>query len=116
MLGRRANGPADPIERFWYYVEKPIDTECWVWTGARFTVGYGQHTVNSAPVYAHRFSYELSMGPIPEGLTIDHLCHNADPDCPGGKCAHKLCVNPTHLEPVSIVENFRRGRERTRRF
>lgn len=49
------------------------------------------------PVRAHRFAYELVKGPIPEGLTLDHLCNVP------------LCVNPDHLEPVTLSENIRRA-------
>jgi hypothetical protein len=48
-------------------------------------------------IRAHRFAYELLVGPIPEGLVIDHLCRN------------RRCVNPAHLEPVTAEENWRRG-------
>lgn len=72
---------------------------CWMWTGARNgTVKYGGMTVEGRSVYAHRVSYELHRGPIPEGMDLDHLCHTP------------LCVNPDHLEPVPHSENSRRGR------
>src|SRR5690606_41377855 len=59
---------------------------------------YGRISINNTATYAHRVAWELLMGPIPEGLTIDHLCHN------------KLCVNPDHLEPVTFGENASRAR------
>jgi hypothetical protein len=53
--------------------------------------------VNGRAVRAHRYAYEQLVGPIPEGLVLDHLCRN------------RLCINPLHLEPVTIGENIRRG-------
>lgn len=69
---------------------------CWVWTAATVK-GYGHLRVQGRDWYAHRFSYEQAVGPIPDGLQIDHLCQN------------KLCVNPDHLEPVTARENMLRG-------
>lgn len=69
--------------------------ECWEWTaGKRSHKGYGGF---NGKHYAHRFAYELAVGPIPDGLTLDHLCRN------------RLCVNPDHLEPVTARENTLRG-------
>lgn len=61
--------------------------------------GYGQVGVGSRQkrISAHRLSYETFVGPIPEGLEIDHLCRN------------RACINPDHLEPVTTGENTRRG-------
>src|SRR5450755_3951408 len=75
-------------ERFWARVDKQTDG-CWVWTGALRT-GYGTLSVSGKNVPAHRFSYELLVGIIPDGLQIDHLCRN------------RACVNPEHLEPVTV--------------
>ncbi len=59
----------------------------------------------------HRVMWELLEGPIPAGLTLDHLCHNADPQCAGGKsCVHRRCANLAHLEVVTTGENSLRGR------
>ena len=83
------------MTRFWLKVEK---TEgCWLWTAYRRPDGYGQFRVGSRMVKAHRFAYELLVGPIPDGRETDHLC----------RVRH--CVNPAHLEPVTHRENTLRG-------
>jgi hypothetical protein len=85
-------------DRFWRYVT-PSDG-CWEWQGRLDCHGYawisrgGRGAKRDA---AHRVSYELHIGPIPEGLHIDHLCRNP------------RCVNPSHLEPVTQAENNRRA-------
>jgi hypothetical protein len=87
-------------QRFWSYVAPPHWDDpygCWEWTGARCR-GYGMATSHTGKtVGAHRYAYQSLIGPIPEGLVLDHLCRN-----PG-------CVNPGHLEPVTSAENTRRG-------
>jgi hypothetical protein len=82
-------------ERLTKYVTRTDD--CWLWTGARTHAGYGLLTINYANHYAHRWSYELHVGPIPPGLDLDHLC----------RVRH--CVNPEHLEPVTRKTNLNRG-------
>lgn len=82
---------------------------CWRWMG-NIRSGYGRVSFKGDLVYAHRYSYERTFGKIPDGLTVDHLCHSIDPDCLGGKgCAHRSCVNPEHLEAVTAVENASRA-------
>jgi hypothetical protein len=78
---------------------------CWLWTGTIDKDGYGRGGAKQA----HRLSYEFFVGQIPDGLQIDHTCH--DPTvCRGGSwCSHRSCVNPAHLEPVTHGENTRRG-------
>lgn len=70
---------------------------CWFWTGAIDLKGYARFGLARKNRTAHRVSYELFVGPIPEGLSLDHLC----------RVRH--CVNPAHLEPVTNAENLRRG-------
>lgn len=82
-------------ERFWDKVAKT--NGCWVWLAATNQFGYGRFYDGGRLVSAHRFSYELTHGPIPDDLTIDHLCR-----VPG-------CVRPDHLEAVTHRENVLRG-------
>lgn len=70
---------------------------CWEWTDAPDRDGYGGIWVNRKNLRAHRAVYELLVGPIPDGLVIDHLCRNP------------ICVNPIHMEPVTNRENNLRG-------
>lgn len=98
-------------ERFWRKVRQT--PTCWLWTGATSgSLPYGVIYLSRGHyVMAHRVSHELFIGPIPEGLEIDHVCHSRDLSCPGGSsCPHRLCVNPDHLEAVTHLENMRRGR------
>lgn len=83
------------VERFWAKVRKT--PECWWWTGSVGGGGYGRFYRGGGKEAAHRWAYRHEVGPIPEGLTLDHLCRN------------RPCVRPSHLEPVSLRENILRG-------
>lgn len=91
----------DEAERFWEKVDR-TENDCWLWTGALWGGGYGLFSVRIRQgryrsVPAHRWAYEHVVGPIPDGMDIDHLCRN------------RRCVNPAHLEPVTRRENILRG-------
>jgi hypothetical protein len=94
---------------YWSNVDQRGPDECWLWTGRLDEHGYGRVGKRSIP--AHRIAYEECVGPIPDGLHTDHLCHTHDVSCPGGaSCLHRRCVNPRHIEPVTRKENILRGR------
>lgn len=102
------------VDRFWSYVDRKGDDECWPWTGYLHANGYGVIGAKKIPPYkgnwrTSRLAYVISVGPIPEGLQIDHICH--DPAvCKGGpKCKHRRCCNPAHLEAVTHRENSLRS-------
>jgi hypothetical protein len=87
-----------------FYESWTIDAEtgCWLWTGQINHAGYGRFAMpRSQPGQrerlAHRMTWEMAVGPVPEGLQLDHLCRR------------RSCVNPDHLEPVTSAENTRRG-------
>lgn len=82
-------------QRFWAKVDKGGD--CWNWTAAKIWSGYGKFQFNGSSVGAHRVAWTLLRGPIPEGLTVDHLCRN------------RACVNPAHMELVTRGVNVLRG-------
>lgn len=83
------------LERF---LSKFVQGEgCWLWTGRLDGGGYGDFWHSGRYSKAHRYSYEVLVGPIPDGMQLDHLCRT------------RHCVRPDHLEPVTQAENIRRG-------
>lgn len=96
--------PAVREARFWARVDKdspapdyaPHLGACWIWRGS-ISGGYGMVGWYNKVRGAHRVAYEMLVGPIPEGLHLDHLCRVT------------ACVNPAHLEPVTRGENVHRG-------
>lgn len=83
-IGRNQTGRLSQEQRFWEKVEIASENECWNWTGG-LTDGYGIFSTRERNVLAHRLSWELAFGKIPEGLCILHECDNP------------RCVNPSHL-------------------
>lgn len=83
-------------DRLMQFVSPEPTSGCWLWTGCVTPKGYGQFWLG-AKAWAHRVAFELFRGPIPQGMQIDH------------KCRVRCCVNPEHLEPVTLQENVSRG-------
>ncbi len=89
------------LRRFVSFIHIDDRKSCWEWAGTLSPDGYGHFFHNERTSRAHRVAYEIFKEPIPPTLTIDHLCRN------------RKCVNPWHLEAVSIRENTLRGEGRT---
>lgn len=86
-------------DRFWSKVDTTAGIlGCWLWTAYVGPHGYGQLSVGRERFLAHRYVYERVVGPIPEGMHLDHVCRT------------RHCVNPGHLEVVTNAENTRRGK------
>ena len=90
--------PQSTAKRFWSKVDRSGGPDaCWFWHSGLGQDGYGRFTVNGRRALAHRWVYEQEVGPIPDGLVLDHLCRVRN------------CVRPDHLEPVTNRENILRG-------
>jgi hypothetical protein len=79
------------VEIFWSQVDK--SGECWIWCGCLNKSGYGRPSIDDKPKYAHRVAWELTYGPIPDGLVVRHQCDNP------------RCVRPEHLLLGTHLDN-----------
>jgi len=97
--------PAPAVERFYRHVMIDDRDVCWPWKGSLDRDGYAKFACKPEQ-FAHRFSYALNVGPIPDGFTIDHVKARG--------CTMRHCVNPSHLEAVTRLVNSGRGRQATK--
>lgn len=85
------NKKVDPKMRFLAKVDK--SGGCWLWNAAKDAYGYGKFHLDGEPRLAHRISYQWAVGPIPEGMYVDHICRVV------------ACVNPSHLRLATPKQN-----------
>lgn len=96
VAGAYAMRSAEPASRIWPKIKRD-PSGCWLWTAGCDPKGYGTISVDGLTRRAHRYVYEVLVEPVDPELDLDHLCRV------------RACVNPSHLEPVTSVENTRRG-------
>lgn len=89
--GCRMSFRKSTLDRFWENVCK--SDKCWIWKGWILAIGYGGFSIKGKFIYAHRFSYEIHNGKIPDGKLICHTCDN------------RICVNPSHFFLGSHLDN-----------
>ena len=112
MPGKSGPKSRSLAERAWPKVDRREPDDCWFWTGARTKNGYGNILVSPgvwAP--AHRVIWELTNGPIPDGMQLAHSCDVRY--APGDK-SYRACVNPAHLFPATNAENLQWMRDHGR--
>ena len=96
-----------PVEERLKRNMKIDENGCWIWQGSKSGSGYPMIQMGrgpgEGPKLAHRISYKVFNGEIPEGMVIDHLCYKE------GGYSNRLCINPEHLEVTSHSDNLKRG-------
>lgn len=95
------------VDRLFRKVEFREDG-CWIWRGETTKFGYGHVTINRHRWKPHRIVYALCVGAIPDGLQLDHLCHDPEQCLLANTCPHRRCVNPDHLRPATAGANTAR--------
>lgn len=105
--------PSKIVHATWDEIRRMVtrnpETGCLEWTGAITDDGYGDVTFEGERWLAHRLFWSQIVGPLTDGLTLDHVCHSNDLSCTGSACRHRRCVDVRHLEEVPQSINSTRG-------
>lgn len=103
----KRNPPLD--EAIFLSMTQRQEDGCLLWLGDLSKGGYPRYAFMYKKIYVHRWAYEFFVEPIPEGYTIEHLCHDPAKCRLASSCPHRRCVEPTHLQPMTNAENSMRG-------
>lgn len=98
-------GPLCRRHDFWSKVDRRGPNDCWPWRKRIGTRGYGHVTINGVKHGAHVIAYRYAHGPVPEGMQVDHRCHDPNSCAGGTSCRHRRCCNPAHLRAVTAEQN-----------
>ena len=111
LAGRSVTKGLSRLVYYLSYVDVQTIGECWPWTGGIDAKGYGRFNSGGDETRAHRYGFTQIVRPLKPGETVDHLCHNQDPDCHGGPtCPHRRCQNPAHWSAAGGEQNADRAR------
>lgn len=97
------------IDEWLAEIDQTDPEACWPWPGSTTEDGYGTAWDRPRMRPAHRVVYQRLIGPIPDGMTLDHMCHDSNVCREGRACPHRRCVNPAHLQPAAHIDNARRS-------
>lgn len=106
--GRKQPYLRDDIGRLLHRVSTTDPEACWLWMGSTLR-GYARFRLDGHLIQAHRASYILHVGPIPDGYQVDHMCHDPRLCALKEDCPHRRCLNPSHLAAVPGAENLMRS-------
>lgn len=105
-------GKNNTIADVWAHVDKRGPDECWPWRGKPDWYGYGRICFNDREWKAHVLIHVLAIGPVPDGMHVDHVCHTRSCTATGRNCPHRMCVNPAHLQAATPRSNTLRSNNR----
>lgn len=101
------------IDRLYADVNVLDSESCWLWNKSTVKDGYGKmrRIINGKqlPIFVHRLSWYTQFGEIPDGMVVDHTCHNPATCAGGPTCEHRRCINPNHMRLTTMKDNISKG-------